>query len=81
MAFHRPPFCGLKKMKRVRALQSFAGHKRGEEFDLSDEEARILAAPDLVGGQKVEVVDRAMNAEQPGQRRGRYARRDMRADE
>jgi hypothetical protein len=63
-------------MKRVRALQSFTGRKKGEEFDLPDEEARILSAPDLIGGQKVAII-----ATEETVKRGRYNRRDLRVEE
>jgi len=72
-------------MPRIRALQDYVGRRKGEEFDASDEDARILCAPDLPGGQKCERVNmRAMTAEDSPiveSRRGRYARRDMRARE
>jgi len=73
-------------MPRIRALQDFVGRRKGEEFEASEEHARILCAPDLPGGQKCERVEvRAMTAtDSPSiveSRRGRYARRDMRARE
>lgn len=82
-------------MPQLRALQPWADRKQGEVFDASDEDARILCAPDLPGGQKAERLDAArieaaaMTAEeapalvQPAgpSKKGRYMRRDMRAQE
>ena len=75
-------------MARIRALQDYVGRRKGEEFDASDEDARILCAPDLPGGQKCERLElepRAMTATDSPlvteSRRGRYQRRDMRARE
>jgi hypothetical protein len=78
-------------MPRLRALQSSSIRKAGEEFDASDDEARLLCAPDALGGQKAVLVDRAMRAEEtppppspaksdpaPPEKR-RYLRRDLRA--
>jgi hypothetical protein len=74
-------------MARIRAITAWADRKPGDEFDVSEEYARILCAPDLPGGQKAEYIDRAMQAvEQPQQaqpesapEKRRYLRRDMRA--
>ena len=72
-------------MPRVRALQTFADHREGDEFDLTDDQARTLSTPDLLGGQKVEMIEtRAMQANDSPltePRRGRYSRRDLRAKE
>jgi len=76
-------------MPRIRAITEWADRKIGDEFDVSDEYARILCTPDLPGGQKAEYVDRAMQAveqhqpeppapPEPPEKR-RYMRRDMRA--
>lgn len=80
-------------MPRLRALQSSASRKAGEEFDASDDDARLLSAPDVLGGQKAMLIDRAMRAErteepkqassskpvEPKPEKRRYLRRDMRA--
>jgi hypothetical protein len=74
-------------MPRIRALTTWSGHNAGEEWDASDEEARILCTPDLPGGQKAQYVDRAMQAvaqeQTPTQpdtpEKRRYMRRDLRA--
>jgi hypothetical protein len=77
-------------MPRLRALQSWAGRKAGEEFDASDADAKLLCAPDGLGGQKARILSRDMRAddppaaapatpaEQPETKR-RYLRRDLRA--
>jgi hypothetical protein len=77
-------------MPRVRAITSWADKKVGDEFDLTEMEARILCAPDVPGGQKAEYVDRAMCAadpapapkqvEAPSTEKRRYMRRDLRAE-
>jgi hypothetical protein len=77
-------------MPKVRALTSWAGRKAGDEWDASDEDARILCAPDLPGGQRAEYLDRAMRAANPPptsaptasapQEKRRYLRRDLRAE-
>ena len=62
-------------MPLVRALTSWSGHHEGDEFQVSDTEARILTALDLPGGPKAIVVD-----DQPLELpKGFYRRRDMRA--
>jgi len=75
-------------MPRVRAITEWADRKMGEEFDVSDEHARVLCAPDLPGGQKAEYVDRAMRPVEQSQaqpeptsapEKRRYMRRDMQA--
>jgi len=75
-------------MPRLRALTEWADKKVGDEFDATDEHARILCAPDLPGGQKAEYLDRAMRAveqpqpqatEPPATEKRRYMRRDMQA--
>jgi hypothetical protein len=78
-------------MPRLLALQSWTGRKAGEEFDASDADAKLLCAPDGLGGQKARVLSRDMRAddpppaaapatpiEQPETKR-RYLRRDLRA--
>jgi hypothetical protein len=77
-------------MPRLLALQSWSGRKTGEEFDASDADAKLLCAPDGIGGQKARIATRDMRAgdlppaatpaapvEQPEKRR--YLRRDLRA--
>lgn len=78
-------------MPRLRALRSSAERKAGEEFEASESDARLLCAPDALGGQKATLVDRSMRAAEPetakqppsadetiaGKRR--YLRRDLRA--
>jgi hypothetical protein len=75
-------------MPRIRAITAWADRKAGDEFDVSEDYARILCAPDVPGGAKAEYVDRAMQAveqsQQPQQpqaapEKRRYMRRDMRA--
>lgn len=82
-------------MPRLKALTSWADRKAGDEFDASDADARLLCAPDLPGGQKAYLVDRAMRAADPTADpepikaapvpakdrpdRRRYLRRDLRA--
>lgn len=80
-------------MPRLRALTSWADRKQGDEWDAPDEVARLLCAPDLPGGQKAEIVDRAMKAvdsppsveatpiDDPTPPKRRYMRRDLRAQE
>jgi hypothetical protein len=83
---------GNDVMPRLRALRSWADRKAGEEFDASDLEARLLCAPDGLGGQKATIADRSMKAaersdpppEPPApatkqQDKRRYLRRDLRA--
>jgi hypothetical protein len=77
-------------MPRLLALQSWSGRKAGEEFDASDADAKILCAPDGLGGYKARIATRDMRAgdplpaapaapvEQPETKR-RYLRRDLRA--
>jgi hypothetical protein len=67
-------------MPRLRALTDWSGRKKGEQWDASDDEARILCALDLPGGRKAELVDRVMTAADNPEltEKGRYARRDMR---
>jgi hypothetical protein len=76
-------------MPRIRALTNWSGRKVGEEWDASEEDARLLCACDLVGGQRAEYTDRAMRAAssspapaapQPSPDKKRYMRRDLRAD-
>jgi|SoiMetStandDraft_5_1073268.scaffolds.fasta_scaffold00116_13 hypothetical protein len=82
-------------MPRLRALTSWADRREGDEWDAGDEDARILAAPDLPGGQKAVVIDRAMvavdseppapaplppAAPAPQPDKRRYMRRDLRAE-
>ncbi len=80
-------------MPKIRARTSWADRKTGDEFDVSDIEARILCAPDLPGGQKAEYVDRAMMAVGQQQQtqsdsppapgvpeKRRYQRRDLQAE-
>lgn len=76
-------------MPKVRALKKSATREIGEVYEVSDEEARIITAPDGLDGQKAELVveqTRDMRAEdsplveQPT-RRGRYSRRDLRAQD
>lgn len=75
----------MKSHVRVRAIQPFGDHKIGDEFDLSEQAARILSARDLLGGQKVSIVDRVMRSDDDASSltpsKGRYSRRDMRAKE
>jgi hypothetical protein len=75
-------------MPRIRALMNSSDHKAGDEWDASDEHARILCTPDVLGGQRAEYVDRAMRAIEPEQpkrpttpeaEKRRYMRRDLRA--
>jgi hypothetical protein len=79
----------VNAMPKIRALTSWSGRKEGEEWDASDNDARILCASDLAGGQRAEYVDRAMSTtssssppkqETPAQEKKRYLRRDMRAE-
>lgn len=71
-------------MPRLRALMSWSGRKRGDEWDATDEEARILTV-DLPGGRRAEFVEtRVMNTDDESAlvpQRGRYNRRDQRARE
>jgi hypothetical protein len=69
-------------MPRLRALTSWAGRSAGDEFDASDEDARLLCAADLPGGPKAEIIDRVMQAADSaltGPDKRRYLRRDLRA--
>jgi hypothetical protein len=73
-------------MPRIRAITTWADHKLGDEFDVPEEYARILCAPDVPGGQKAEYLDRAMQPieqpqqpQQPAPEKRRYMRRDMQA--
>jgi hypothetical protein len=76
-------------MPRLRALQSWAGRKAGDEFDASDADAKLLCAPDGLGGQKARILSRDMRAGDPPaaapatptepQEKRRYLRRDLRA--
>jgi hypothetical protein len=78
-----------KTMPKIRALQNSSDRKAGDEWDATDEQARILTAADLPGGAKAEYVDRALRAVEPPQpqpkepdrsiEKRRYLRRDMRA--
>jgi hypothetical protein len=73
---------------KIRALTEWSGRKAGEVWDATDDDARLLCASDLPGGQKAEYVDRVMRAvdsplvqsqpQQPSEKR-RYMRRDMQA--
>jgi hypothetical protein len=63
-------------MPLVRALTSWSGHRVGDEFEVSDTEARILTALDLPGGPKAVIVDIDEPIDLP---KGFYRRRDMRA--
>jgi len=77
-------------MPRLLALQSWSGRKAGDEFNASDADAKLLCAPDGLGGQKARILSRDMRAddpppaatpapaEQPETKR-RYLRRDLRA--
>ena len=82
-------------MPRLLALKSWSGRKAGEEFDASDADAKLLCAPDGLGGQKARILTRAMRAgeapaapaapaeaapaEANNPDRRRYLRRDLRA--
>ena len=77
-------------MPRLRAIVSSANRKAGEEFDASESEAKLLTAADALGGQRAELVDRAMRASDEAPKpqqtsdevvegKRRYLRRDMRA--
>ena len=76
-------------MPRLRALMDSADRKIGEQFDATDEQARILCARDLPGGQRAEYVDRNLKpVDLPGTAphfdnwhggKRRYLRRDLRA--
>jgi hypothetical protein len=74
-------------MPRIRALHAFVGRKKGEEYEATEEHARILCASDLPGGPRCERVEaRAMKAQDSslvdtGSPRSRYSRRDLRARE
>jgi hypothetical protein len=53
-------------MPRLRALTAWADRRQGDEFDASDDDARVLCARDLPGGQKAErIADRAMRPVEP----------------
>jgi hypothetical protein len=77
-------------MPRLRALQSWSGRKAGDEFDASDADAKLLCAPDGLGGQKARILSRDMRAgdpppappstpAEPPETKRRYLRRDLRA--
>jgi hypothetical protein len=75
-------------MPKIRALTSWADRKAGDEWDASDTDARLLCAPDALGGPKAEYIDRSMMPRQPttpatpvapvsAPEKRRYQRRDM----
>jgi hypothetical protein len=77
-------------MPRLRALTDWADRKRGDEWNASDDDARLLTACDLPGGAKAELVDRSMTPAEserqtpaepnpPVDPKRRYLRRDMQA--
>jgi hypothetical protein len=82
-------------MPRVRQIRTGAGHNAGEIYEVDETVARILCAPDALGGQmchyvgdyetRVVVPSAAPEPpepiEEPPPRKGRYMRRDMRAKE
>lgn len=83
-------------MPRVRMLQTSSAHRRGDVFECTETEARILCASDGFGGPRAERVSgrteaRVMKAEELPTlteaheaiepRRGRYGRRDLRASD
>jgi hypothetical protein len=78
-------------MPKIRALTSWSGRNAGEEWDATDDDARILCTTDLPGGQRAEYVDRALRATsssappsqeapQASPEKKRYLRRDMRPE-
>lgn len=78
-------------MPRVRALTSWADRRAGDEFEATEADARLLCATDGIGGQRAELVDRALEADKgkktepeapaPDKQtdKRRYLRRDLRA--
>lgn len=65
-------------MPFVRMLYNFGPHRQGDLVEVNEIEARVLTAIDAIGGRRaVPVEPHTVTIDEP--RRGRYARRDLRA--
>lgn len=70
-------------MPRVKSLVNEGGRKIGEEYEVTDLQARIICALDLPGGPKAIIVEALQAEDWPdlptSLKRGKYGRRDLKA--